>query len=168
MLPEVDYELITQIVLEVYNELYNKKSTLIISQKEVEEIDYLSIGTMGRLANGTPMNKEEEILFKKLIKGQNLVVLEENIEFFNMLKKPNYKLSKLLNQQLQTLKDYGLIIKKKEKNISEYYSKKLYTLEKIKALQLMEGSTFYKNEKDIITPLAIDYLNRQCIKIEMR
>ncbi|UDM71556.1 hypothetical protein [Vagococcus fluvialis] len=168
MVCEANEELITQIVLEVYKQLKNKKNNSTMSSKETEEISYLSVGTMARLANGNPMNEEEDVLFKKLIKGENIVIKEENIEFLNVSIKPKYKLNNLLHQQLQILKEYGLVVKKKENKMSNNYYKQLFTLEKIKALQLSKGELFLKKESDIITPLAIDYLNQQKIKIEVR
>lgn len=168
MVCEANEELITQIVLEVYKQLKNKKNNSTMSSKETEEISYLSVGTMARLANGNPMNEEEDALFKKLIKGENIVIKEENIEFLNVSIKPKYKLNNLLHQQLQILKEYGLVVKKKENKMSNNYYKQLFTLEKIKALQLSKGELFFKKESDIITPLAIDYLNQQKIKIEVR
>lgn len=156
----------------------------IISVKDKFDVDILivtelSILNMNRIALGIPQTEYETIIFECLLKKQDVVFLQEGMEFeINQHILPRALLKVLENYKKQ-LVSYGVSIHplKNFEKLNETinngvkdksykgHKKELFTMEKIQKMNFQAGDIFETNNNIIVTSLARDYMRDLGVQI---
>jgi ethanolamine utilization protein len=155
---------------------------------ELKDFDEIYLGKMdlkmiSHLANGIIINEIEDLILKSLLKDKKIFLFSEDIELKKFNNTKNTNLYKIFNQNIENIKNIGIIILdekidiKENININTKYKNevkeedsiilknKLITENELKKLGLKNGSKINIGNKSIITPLAKDYIRIHKIRL---
>lgn len=155
---------------------------------ELKDFDEIYLGKMdlkmiSHLANGIIINEIEDLILKSLLKDKKIFLFSEDIELKKFNNTKNTNLYKIFNQNIESIKNIGIIILdekidiKENININTKYKNevkeedsiilknKLITENELKKLGLKNGSKINIGNKSIITPLAKDYIRIHKIRL---
>lgn len=156
----------------------------VISVKDKFDVDILivtelSILNMNRIALGIPQTEYETSIFQCLLKRQDVVFLEEGMEFHTNQHILPRALLKVLENYKKQLVSYGVSIlplknfEKSNETINngikdksyKGHKKELLTMEKIQKMNFQAGDIFETNNNIIVTALARDYMRDLGVQI---
>ncbi|UYP00825.1 hypothetical protein OF820_03870 [Oceanotoga sp. DSM 15011] len=155
---------------------------------ELKDFDEIYLGKMdlkmiSHLANGIIINEIEDLILKSLLKDKKIFLFSEDIELKKFNNTKNTNLYKIFNQNIENIKNIGIIILdekidiKENININTKYKNevkeedsiilknKLITENELKKLGLKNRSKINIGNKSIITPLAKDYIRIHKIRL---
>lgn len=155
---------------------------------ELKDFDEIYLGKMdlkmiSHLANGIIINEIEDLILKSLLKDKKIFLFSEDIELKKFNNTKNTNLYKIFNQNIENIKNIGIIILDEKIDIKEnikintkyknevkeedsiILKNKLITENELKKLGLKNGSKINIGNKSIITPLAKDYIRIHKIRL---
>ncbi|QDX94395.1 ethanolamine utilization protein [Brevibacillus laterosporus] len=157
-------------------------------------IPTVCIQLLGNLANGISAGSRERFILTMLLKGKKVVVLENSMVYKKYKQTSNPVLYKQYEEFEARIKSFGIQmvqesdllniddkvdnqeveIAKQDSDIEqeevrkEVLSKKLITESDLKKFHLRHVNEIIVNKNSIITPLAIDYIKMQQIKVRRK